>query len=248
MGSPEPAIGVIWVAAGRGQRMRGAVADKLLAPLAGKPAVAHGFARMVTADLTGPWVLVTRDDDQAAALRDLVPPGVEVILATGGTTRTASVQAGLRALPNSIPLAAVHDAARPLTHPDDLRAVAAAARAHGAAALAKRVTDTIKQVDAQTDPTTAPTAPRHLDRRGLWAMQTPQIFPRAALLDAYAMHHPPDNAAASLSDNAAAPLSDDAAAWTAAGHKLVLVAATHPNPKLTHPEDYAWAEALLART
>jgi 2-C-methyl-D-erythritol 4-phosphate cytidylyltransferase len=224
---------LILLAAGRGTRMGGHVADKVLAPLAGVPVLVRGWRAMVEAGEFARVVLVCRDDEQEGAIRDLLAPepgpDPETVWARGGAERAESVRAGLAALRPETTLVAVHDAARPLVAAASIREVMAAARRDGAAVLAHRVVDTIKRVRSGQGLRQA--ALEDLDRATLWAMETPQVFRRDWLEAGYA--------------RADAIFTDDAAAVCALGHGVTIVANARPNPKITRPEDLAWATYLL---
>ncbi len=147
-------------------------------------------------------------------------------LVAGGDTRSASVRAGLGAVPDDAEIVVVHDAARPLATPAMFEAVADAVRAGADGALcAVPVTDTLKRVDGTTVVETP-------DRRGLWAAQTPQAFAADALRQAH-VHEP--------------EATDDAALVEAAGGRVVVVPGEAGNIKLTRRWDLVVAEALLAR-
>jgi 2-C-methyl-D-erythritol 4-phosphate cytidylyltransferase len=145
----------------------------------------------------------------------------------GGKERQDSMQMGLAALPGDIEFVAVHDAARCLVSAPDLRAVVAAARESGAALLGERARDTIKRV-AEGRVIETP------DRSSLWAAQTPQVIRRDWLEAAM------ENA---LKEGRRG--TDDAQLVEWLGHPVVMVEATHPNPKITRPEDLLLAEAIL---
>lgn len=151
-----------------------------------------------------------------------------VELVDGGAERFESVANALARVPAGVDLVAVHDAVRPLGTPALVDAVFAAAAEHGAALLAVPVADTLKQVDAANRVTgTTP-------RAGLWQAQTPQVFRRDWLLDAYAKRAavPP-------------PVTDDAQLVEAAGYPVVVVPGAATNFKITTKDDLALAELVL---
>ena len=102
----------------------------------------------------------------------------KLTLCAGGERRQDSATKGLDAL-GPCGWVAVHDGARPCLSPDILQSALADARLHGSAVVAVPVTDTVKRADA--DAFISATVPRE----GLWAVQTPQIFPFAVLQRAY---------------------------------------------------------------
>lgn len=155
---------------------------------------------------------------------DRVCPGAAAVVA-GGSTRSASVRAGLAAVPPSADVIVVHDAARPLARPALFTAVMDAVGAGASAAIcAVPLTDTVKRViDGVVHET--------LDRSSLVAVQTPQAFRAEVLRRAHAGE--PD-------------ATDDAALVESLGERVVVVAGDPVNRKLTDPLDLVVAEALVA--
>jgi 2-C-methyl-D-erythritol 4-phosphate cytidylyltransferase/2-C-methyl-D-erythritol 2,4-cyclodiphosphate synthase len=148
--------------------------------------------------------------------------------ASGGATRQDSVRAGLEALARHGPaIVLVHDAARPFCSPALVSRAIAAAREGGAAIPGLAVTDTIKSVDPGGRITGT------VDRNQLRAVQTPQAFRFAPLLEAHR------RAAAAGRDD----FSDDAALAEWAGCPVSVFEGEQSNMKLTTAEDFAQSEA-----
>jgi 2-C-methyl-D-erythritol 4-phosphate cytidylyltransferase len=148
----------------------------------------------------------------------------------GGATRSASVRAGLAAVPEDADIIVVHDAARPLAGPELFERVVAAVRAGADGAVpGLPVPDTIKRVDARDGGAVVVDT---LDRPALRAVQTPQAFRAAVLHRAHA---------------AGGEATDDAALVEALGGVVVVVDGDPAYLKITTPEDLLRAEALLAR-
>jgi 2-C-methyl-D-erythritol 4-phosphate cytidylyltransferase len=229
----------ILLAGGSGSRMRGAVKDKILEPILGVPALVYSVRAFLAAGIVDRFVIV-RDDDarRADLLGALAAHGhgdLAVTWASGGAERRDSVLNGLEAAPAGAEWVFIHDGARPLVRPESLRALASAARLGGAAALAHRVKDTIKQAPRGAL-AGEPVELRDLDRPTLWAMETPQAFSHPLILAAYRR---------AVAEGVA--ITDDVAAATHAGHRAIPVENFFPNPKLTEPADFAWVEFLLKR-
>lgn len=143
----------------------------------------------------------------------------------GGPTRSASVRAGLGAVPDDADLIVVHDAARPLAPAWLFESVIAAVCAGADGAVpGVPVADTVKRVRAGEVQAT-------LDRSELVAVQTPQAFRAGALRRAHA---------------GAAEASDDAALVEADGGLVVVVAGDPRNTKVTHPDDLSRAREHVA--
>ncbi|MBN1864755.1 MAG: 2-C-methyl-D-erythritol 4-phosphate cytidylyltransferase [Victivallales bacterium] len=174
-------LGIVVVAAGCGTRFNGAV-SKLLMPIDGVPVFVHALRNFSGLCAPGNLVLVVR---QAVAedfrrLADQHLPETKITFTNGGDTRMQSVFNGISTLSKSaIEFVAVHDAARPFATRELLLQALQAAREHGSAVVAKRITDTVKR--ASPDNLVLQT----LDRSGLWTVETPQIFRLDELLDAY---------------------------------------------------------------
>ena len=144
---------------------------------------------------------------------------------SGGSTRSESVRAGLRAVPDDATIVCVHDAARPLASRALFEAVihAVAAGADGAVPGVP-VADTVKVVDAAGTVVDTP------DRATLVAVQTPQAFRASVLRSAHA---------------SGLDATDDAALVEQVGGRVVVVPGEPDNRKLTHPDDLAAARRLL---
>lgn len=215
------------VAAGRGSRFGGPL-PKQYALLEGEPVLRRTIAAFQATPSVGRILVVIGSGDDAryeAATRGLGLPAP----VPGGTSRQQSVRHGLEALAAAAPdLVAIHDAARPFVRPADIEACLSAASADGidGAILGIPLADTLKRVGVgQTITETVP-------RSDLWRAQTPQVFRFAPLLAAH-------RAAASLAADEATALTDDAAVAERAGLKLVMVAGSEDNRKITTTADLA---------
>jgi 2-C-methyl-D-erythritol 4-phosphate cytidylyltransferase len=148
----------------------------------------------------------------------------------GGAQRQDSVRAGLEQLTQSAGYVAVHDAARPLVMPEQIERVFSLAQEHGAAALAEPITDTLKRADTDRFVIGG------VARDGLYAMQTPQIFSRKLLVDAYA----------DVADNNLS-VTDEVSAVEHLGARVLLVPNAEFNVKITYPRDLLLAQSALTR-
>lgn len=169
--------------------------------------------------------------------------GHDLGVVEGGATRAQSVANALAAVGTG--LVAVHDAARPLLTAELIEALVADLDADPEAAgaiAAVPVTDTVKRATDESSPA-FPThrevnaglvVERTLDRSGLWAAQTPQIFRTDALREALAAAEDPDAA------------TDESMLVEAAGGTVLIHPVTEPNLKVTTPLDLRVAEMLLA--
>jgi 2-C-methyl-D-erythritol 4-phosphate cytidylyltransferase len=215
-------VGAVIVAAGRSTRMAGV--DKLTAPLAGRPLVAHCIAVFAAHEEIDDIVVVVSESNQDAIEAILLEEGLPVRVVLGGERRRDSVRAGLGVLPRC-DYVLIHDAARPLVTPALIDAALAGAREYGAALCAIPVSDTVKLADDNGEVAAT------LDRSGLWLAQTPQAFRLELLLRAHA---------ADQED-----ATDDAALVENLGLPVKLVPGASRNIKVTTPADLVIAEALL---
>lgn len=208
------------VVAGGSARRFGGVVPKQFLELAGRPV----WRRSVDAFLAHPQVrevvLVHPEGWEAGG----VPDGLRLVI--GGDSRFASMARGVQAARSST-YVAVHDAARPLVTNVELNAVFAAARDVGAAVLARPVTGTTRYARAGRLAET-------VDRTSLHEMQTPQVARRDWLTDAIRR----------VTDVAA--MTDEAAVLQAAGYPVAVAEGSLRNLKITTPDDFAIAAALLS--
>jgi 2-C-methyl-D-erythritol 4-phosphate cytidylyltransferase len=225
----------ILLAAGSGSRMQGAVEDKVLAPLAGRPVFAHSAAAFMSSGVADYYVVVYRDQRQMTELAAYAP--TPSALVKGGRERQDSVMNALVSLPEDIAYVFIHDCARPLVRPDQLVSLHKIVRRENAVVLAHRVTDTIKEHTVLLSPTGGDDSRlRSLDRSRLWAMETPQVFSRELIVRAY--HRVA---------RSGRRITDDASAVELLRHPVALLENPYPNPKLTTPADLPYLEFLLGR-
>jgi len=213
----------IIVAAGSSQRMG---FDKLSSMLDGVPVLKRTLDALLAAPSISEVVLVCPSERWA-----LLGDGIlqkSVIRVDGGATRQDSVAAGLAAVSPETGYVAVHDGARPFVSPWDIDRCVAAAREHRAAALARRVTETLKHSDPQNFSSAS------LSREHLWFMETPQVFELALLREAYA----------SITARQET-VTDEVSAMAAIKIPVKFVESTSPNLKITTPADLVLAAALL---
>lgn len=228
-------VGTAWAivpAGGRGERFS-STEDKLLAVLGGVPVLLRTLEALLSNDAIEAIVVAAAPDCVSAyrkAVSALVSPK-PLHWVAGGATRRDSVYQALRAVPESVEMVVVHDAARPLLSPDVLQRALAPVLSDTAVGtvVALPLQDTVKQVDPETGEILTT-----WDRETLWRAQTPQVFKREPLLAAH-RQAPLDP-----------PVTDDAQLLERLGLGPVLrVVGEACNVKITTPEDLAWAAAYL---
>ncbi|HEU0075715.1 MAG TPA: 2-C-methyl-D-erythritol 4-phosphate cytidylyltransferase [Dehalococcoidia bacterium] len=223
-GIKDERTAAIIVAAGSSRRMKGA--DKLLAPLGGRPLISYSIATFAAYPAIDELVVVASEAN-LDAVRGIIGASetANVTIVMGGKRRRDSVLNGLRAV-RDCDYVVVHDAARPLVDSTMIDAALGGAREVGAALCAIPVSDTVKRADP------AGRVSSTVTREGLWLAQTPQAFRTELLLRAHATID--------------IDVTDDAALIELVGEPVKLVMGSNRNIKVTLPEDLALAQALFA--
>jgi 2-C-methyl-D-erythritol 4-phosphate cytidylyltransferase len=216
----------IIVAAGSSERMG---FDKLFALVSGKPIIAHTIAAFERTSCVEEIILVGRADGLGELHKIIGEPTKVKQIVAGGAERSDSVRAGLDHLNLKSDFVAVHDAARPMITPEKITRVFDVCRTTGgAAALAEPINDTLKRADLDL------AVKESVDRNGVYAMQTPQIFARKLLEEAYR-----------LVAKKNVSVTDEVSAVELLGCKVVLVPNHDFNFKITYPRDLPLAEFVL---
>ena len=220
-------LSAIIVAGGSSQRMG---FDKLFAVIAGEPVIAHAIRAFERAKCVSEIVVVTREQRHDEIRKIASGAGFEKIRAIvpGGERRQDSVRAGLDRVDRDAKHVAVHDAARPLITPEQIERALTQCRVHGAAALAQPINDTLKRADGDL------LVVGSVDRHQLYAMQTPQIFERKLIEEAYR---------AVYAENI--PVTDEVSAVERLGYKIAVVLNYDFNFKITYPRDFPVADFIL---
>ncbi len=232
-------ITAVIAAAGSGERL-GAGGPKAFVEVAGRPMIEWSIAAFRAAGPVGAVVIaLPPGDDHGLHGRGLV-------LVSGGPTRMQSVRNALAEVRTD--LVAVHDAARPLLNSSLILELLAALQADPQAAgviAATPVSDTIKRARADglsnrssgskpADSGADLIVDSTLDRNGLWAAQTPQMFRAKGLREAF-----------SAGVSGGNELTDEAMLLEASGARVLIHPSPRSNLKVTTPFDLRVAEALL---
>ena len=217
-------VSVILPAAGAGTRF-GADRNKIFELIGDQPVFAHSIRLFSRREDVGQILLaVSRvdrqmiNDEYGELLRQ-----ENVTLVDGGEDRTGSVRNALRQVSPDAQWVCIHDAVRPCLSASSIDEVFAAAAESGAAILAWPIHGTIKRATGEQIVET-------VDRADLWQAQTPQVFRRDWLEEAYATGE---------------SATDDAAMLERAGRPVRLVAGDPRNVKITTPADLAMAAAAM---
>jgi len=219
---------VILLAAGSSSRFRDPHYKKPFAPLDNRAVWLHSAERFLNRKDVKQVILVVapedREDFQSKFAANVMILGIDVV--NGGAERSDSVQNALAHVKPACEFVAVHDAARPCLADEWITSVFQAAERTGAAILAVPVSSTLKKV--RDDRTIADTVPRE----GLWEAQTPQVFRRQLLLDAYAKR-------------GKQPVTDDAQLVERLGQNVTVVPGSPLNLKIATKEDLKLASLAI---
>lgn len=229
----------IILAGGSGSRMKGVVADKCLANLCGKPVILHSAQAFILSECVSEIVFVCRDLEQENSIKSAVcepakKHGVKTVFTRGGKERYNSVLNGINASSENSEFVFIHDGARPLVGSQNIKNLFLSAQKFGASVLAAKVVNTIKK--NESFPETEFCKLADLDRKTLFAMQTPQVFKRDKILEAYNYV---------ISNNI--QITDDVAAYSTLGLNVAVVENSSYNPKITVPDDIALVEYIISK-
>jgi 2-C-methyl-D-erythritol 4-phosphate cytidylyltransferase len=240
---PVPQASVIIAAAGGGRRFIEASAgraaggaageaNKVFVDLAGRPVLAHVLSAFAAVDAVAEMIVAVSAETVEWAgdtFGGLAPEGRRLTFIAGGKERPESVALALAASNRGTELVAIHDAVRPLIRPAVIAEALRVAVEYGAAVVGRPVDHTIKAV--ADDGHVAETVPR----RGLWMAQTPQVFRREIITQAYERR-----------GDMVGSVTDDAQLVEAMGQTVMMVRGDAANLKITMPEDLRVCEAILA--
>ena len=220
---------VILPAAGKSTRFR----DKEKKPfvnLDGRAVWLRTVEQFINRPEVAQCIIVVAPDDQEMFRRRFGAnlAFMNVQIANGGNERFQSIANALDLVKPEVEFVAVHDAVRPCITESLITSVFTKAEKTGAALLALPVTDTVKQCNDQNQ------VQATMARKGLWLAQTPQVFRRDWLLEAYAQR-------AKLGKD----ITDDAQLVEAAGHAVHVVEGAGTNIKITTRQDLILADAIL---
>jgi 2-C-methyl-D-erythritol 4-phosphate cytidylyltransferase len=220
-----PKTGAVIVGAGNSRRMG---RDKVFMSLAGKPLLAWSVDTCQNCQLVDQIVIVLNETklDLGRGLAKNRRWSKVLEICGGGQRRQDSVRQGLNEL-EDCDWVIVHDGARPFLTEDLIRDGLEAAQSTGAAVAAIPIKDTVKLAGSDM------MVGRTLDRRKLWAVQTPQIFRFDIIAEAHEQ----------IKDD----VTDDASMVEHLGRKVRLYMGSYDNIKITTPEDMALAELIAGR-
>lgn len=219
---------VILPAAGKSSRFKDDYYKKPFANLAGRAVWLHAAEKFLNRkDVKQVIIVIAKEDREHFDMKfsaNAAIMGIDVV--EGGAERADSIQNALTRVRNEIDFVAVHDAARPVITDAWITQVFEAAEKTGAAMLAIPVTSTLKRVGKNH------TVEETVSRENLWEAQTPQVFRRQLLIDAYARRQ-------------GFVATDDAQLVERMGQTVTVVTGSPMNLKITTKSDLRMAEAAL---
>ena len=226
-----PNFAVILPAAGQSRRFHDKAYKKPFAPLGGRAVWLHSAERFMNRPEVKQLIVVIAAEDRELFEQrfgsNVAFLGLQVV--EGGKERADSIQRALERLKEGIDFVAIHDAARPCLADPWIDSVFAAAESDGAAILATPVSSTLKRVDEKGN---AKRIVQTVDRQSLWEAQTPQVFRRELLIEAYAKR-------------GREPVTDDAQLVERLGKPVTIVPCSPLNLKITSRDDLKLAEQVL---
>ena len=235
--------GAILLAAGSGSRMKGEIEDKLLYPIGSSNAFSlccRSFLQVREIDYL---VITYRTATQLLRLQDswdklnaTLEKSNEkhVLWIQGGKERQDSVYAGLLAFPDEITHVLVHDCARPFIRTQTILDCVHEVASDRAITVARPLKDTLRLRTENVEKPLTPGATKTLNRSNHWLMETPQGAPKSWLIEGL-----------ERAKNENIVLTDDMAAVELLGHPVGLLEPNYPNPKITTPDDFAYAQFLF---
>lgn len=225
-------------AAGSGTRMKSTLPKPLL-KIGGKPIIVHTLEALA-ANPGIKRILVALNPDNSDKFKKAIGGykiGKEVSFIPGGMTRGDSVGNCLKQVSVRTDLVLIHDAVRPFISPVLISRLIREAKKSRAVICGVPVKNTIKRVvcrrpSAVVRLPSAVFVERTLDRENLWEIQTPQVFDKALLTEAYKRY-----------GNSSG--TDDASLVEKMGQKVKVIEGSYSNIKITTPEDLVLAKAIL---
>ena len=222
----------IIVAAGTGSRMKTDINKQYLL-LSTKPILAHTLETFEGSEFISEIIVVINKEEhkqfEDLILNTLAFSKIKFVV-DGGSDRQESVYNGLMRVSSDAEIIVVHDGARPFVTIDIIKESLIAAANSGAACTGVPVKDTIKQVAKSG------VVEKTLDRKLLWAIQTPQAFKKEVLINAHEK---------AISDVFRG--TDDCVLVERLGQTVQMIMGSYSNIKITTPEDLAFAEAFVIK-
>lgn len=214
-------------AAGSGTRMKAALPKPLL-KIDGKPIIVHTLEALAkNRDIKRILVAVNKDNlNRFKKVLGRYKIGKSLVFVAGGLTRGDSVENCLKQVSGETDFVLIHDAVRPFISQALISRLIRDVKESRAIICGVPVKATIKKVTRQL------IVAQTLDRENIWEIQTPQVFDKALLTEAYKRY-----------GNSSG--TDDASLVEKMGQKVKVIEGSYFNIKITTPEDLVLARAIL---
>lgn len=223
----------IIVAGGNGKRM-GMDIKKQYILLDGREILAHTLDVFDKCTAIDEIVIVVAEDEISKVSKDIVNKygyNKKIKILGGGKERQDSVYEGLKAVSDEVRYVAIHDGARPFIETNLIEEAIKVVRDKKAVVLGVPVKDTIKEAEQEEGVNKITNTP---DRSRLWAIQTPQVFERELILNAYEYINKENML-----------VTDDSMVAEAYGESVYIIKGDYNNIKITTKEDLIIGEAIL---
>ncbi len=219
----------IVVAAGKGVRFKSKI-PKPLVKLGAVPVIIRSLCVLDRHPEIKEIIVVVNTFNRKSILKAIKAFRIKKVtrLVLGGLRRQDSVSAGLKVVSQKADLILIHDAARPFIEGKMISAVVTAAKKNGAAIIGVPVKDTVKKVTSKF------LVEENIARENLWQIQTPQVFKKSLIQEAYARF-------------GKYRVTDDACLVEKLGKKVSIVFGSYNNIKITTPEDLIIAECIAKK-
>ncbi len=218
------------VAAGNSSRM-GGCKNKVLSLIGKRPVLSYSLDVFQHASQVNHVVVVGRKEDEydiKTIVHDYCPKANGHFV-EGGAERFESVRIGLKYFENLAPdVVLIHDAARPFLQARFIENTIKALKSYPGCVVGVPLKDTLKEIRPDES------VLRTHDRSNYWLAQTPQVFRFKSILDAYQSCQPPPYP------------TDDGEVMEMAGETVKMIEGSYLNIKITHPDDYRLAEAIVS--
>ena len=218
-------------AAGKSQRFKDKHYKKPFAALEGRAVWLHSAEKFLNREDVIQLILIIAASDreifEMKFAANVAILGIDIV--EGGAERVDSIEKALACVKPETDFIAIHDAARPCIADEWIETIFEAAIQSGAALFGVPVTSTLKRAKNEGGNISVAET---VDRRSLWEAQTPQVFRRDWLLNAYDQRE-------------GFPATDDAQLVEKAGHPVNLIEGSPLNRKITTRQDLKLAGQIL---
>ena len=221
-------ISAIIPAAGSGVRFGD---KKQFKVINGHPLIYHTLKPFLESNMINEVVVVASEQDMGLVKKIILSlkPSKNILVVTGSSTRQGSIKNALKSINKKTNVICIHDAVRPFVTKKLISRLIKSLQGNDSIIVGKKSTDTLKHVVNSL-------VEKTLNREEVWSVQTPQVFHKEVLLDAY-----------EKASNENLIGTDDAALLEKAGYKVKIIEDNSINFKITTKEDWTIAQALFRR-